>query len=1122
MDHSPSSELFGLVKSSFIAGVYSDDVQVIYPAKLPSESISVAPVFIASSITNPVETAGSSFTSINIILPNKISAEPIKSTEVKEALPLIKTTRSNPVFLSQLPTFRFSDSILDSSEDYSEFSEALSVESTASTSRLTSSSSSVSATSSFSSSSTTVLSSISLTSSKPSQSSSVITSPSSVVSSTSSFVSFITPSSSSSSSTSSSTSSSSSSSNLPSSLSSRPSSLNPPSTSLLTLTTAAVSLSSGTPDAINVADDQLTNEQLTTQTVFGFGDYITTIGNTVMLFTPQGDPANSASNQEDDLPSSIIETTGLLEQGEKEIKPSSVLQKEETFEDEIEEILEEEEEEEEEGEQSTTALRFNGSDRKKVNASLKDRLKARYEKARKEEEARKSSGRQLTTKTSKTSKFAEKRGTSEPYFIYGENDDTEAPRPRTFRSRISRQRSTSRKEDVEVDDAVEVEDVEDDVASREGRQEFGQRRSSRPDRRQSFSSRKVSSTRERGFEPKRSDSRSSKPSFSRDRGSNTRIESIPLEESTPVQPKKSSPTSSFNPSVKKPKIEFKKFDRFDRPDIRKNLFNKFLNKRKPVVDKEEEEEEEEDETTPIEPESDGDHESSPSALVPSIITDEDILQNIDNDEIRLERLQTTLLVSTVFPLQDDDENSVVEVATIRSPYTFQLENQEKSTRFITVTRTFSKPVETSQPFTSIKPTRTQSVGSSSTPLFDTKSIPAPENILATSDYKEIIQGSHVTETLPPITLPSSLYGTQPSFKTVTETFSTDELMIKKSILPIIIGSETSLYTLSQTYEVTKHVTAVKTIPPLELYEFSPSKSFADIDALFQEAGSENREHLLPGELEFSDQDNFGLEGPAHIRVTPPPGFLDDLDLIGDKLDFVDHMEKQHNPEIFQLKNPANQIAPSRTIATPALQQLPSNPGFNISPEQLLYLQLLQNPLAALLGGGAAAIQPQVVTESTPVLRTETVYETNTIKLFQGAKEFTTLVTNVVGLTTITDYDYSTSTVAPGLGFGGISGLGNLGGLSGLNGLQGGLNLNNGDSPNNGGFLQPSFTVVSSPVIRNTVETQTFTQELKITFRNIPTLTTITSTSVVSTQVTSYVTRTQRVSPTANPFAGFLG
>ncbi len=26
-----------------------------------------------------------------------------------------------------------------------------------------------------------------------------------------------------------------------------------------------------------------------------------------------------------------------------------------------------------------------------------------------------------------------------------------------------------------------------------------------------------------------------------------------------------------------------------------------------------------------------------------------------------------------------------------------------------------------------------------------------------------------------------------------------------------------------------------------------------------------REQLLPGELEFSDQDNFGLDGPAQVR-----------------------------------------------------------------------------------------------------------------------------------------------------------------------------------------------------------------------------------------------------------------
>ena len=46
---------------------------------------------------------------------------------------------------------------------------------------------------------------------------------------------------------------------------------------------------------------------------------------------------------------------------------------------------------------------------------------------------------------------------------------------------------------------------------------------------------------------------------------------------------------------------------------------------------------------------------------------------------------------------------------------------------------------------------------------------------------------------------------------------------------------------------------MKTLPPMELYEFSPSGSFTDFDALFEGAGSENREQLLPGELEFSDQ-----------------------------------------------------------------------------------------------------------------------------------------------------------------------------------------------------------------------------------------------------------------------------
>jgi hypothetical protein len=115
------------------------------------------------------------------------------------------------------------------------------------------------------------------------------------------------------------------------------------------------------------------------------------------------------------------------------------------------------------------------------------------------------------------------------------------------------------------------------------------------------------------------------------------------------------PSSSSSPAVtfgKKPKIEFKKFDRFERPDIRKNLLNKFLKNRPAGGDSNdtsaatpptpnsgssanagaEEEEEEEEEGEGGEEEGLGefpdDHESSPSALVPSIINDEDILQHL--------------------------------------------------------------------------------------------------------------------------------------------------------------------------------------------------------------------------------------------------------------------------------------------------------------------------------------------------------------------------------------------------------------------------------------------------------------------------------------------------------------
>ena len=270
-------------------------------------------------------------------------------------------------------------------------------------------------------------------------------------------------------------------------------------------------------------------------------------------------------------------------------------------------------------------------------------------------------------------------------------------------------------------------------------------------------------------------------------------------------------------------------------------------------------------------------------------------QNLDNDEARMARLQTTLSVFTIHP--EDTPSEILEVssstlcvapfkkqfqvATIRSPYTFNIEENQKSTRFITVTRTSTRPVEISptnsltnshQPFTSINPTPTSSV-LKHTPLFDTASIPAPENILASTPAVEL-EGPSETVVLPALTIVAPLHLATPPLKTITESFTTDKVVIKESILPVVKGTDTSLFTLSQTFSVTKVVTAIKTIPPTELYEFNAESSFTNIDNLFDGAGSENRESLLPEELEFSDQDNFGLESPNEIRVTPPGDFLD--------------------------------------------------------------------------------------------------------------------------------------------------------------------------------------------------------------------------------------------------------
>ncbi len=221
------------------------------------------------------------------------------------------------------------------------------------------------------------------------------------------------------------------------------------------------------------------------------------------------------------------------------------------------------------------------------------------------------------------------------------------------------------------------------------------------------------------------------------------------------------------------------------------------------------------------------------------------------------------------------------------------------------------------------------------------------------------------------------------------------------------------------------------------------------------------------------------------------------------------MEKEHNPEIAVLKaNPLQQQQ-----QTPALAAA-FNPLAAFTPEQIRQLALLQylqasNPLLAAglpnLGlsqpQAPAAQAPQV--QAKPVVRTETVYATNTIPVNFGNKKLYTTITQSIGVTTLTEYLRQNAKTAaldnnPNNVFGTSSNLFNS---------NPGYNLFN---------LQPSFAVTSQAVVKTTVLPSTITKELRITFRNAPTTTTLTSTTMVTTQVTEYVTQTVPAAAAAGP------
>lgn len=381
----------------------------------------------------------------------------------------------------------------------------------------------------------------------------------------------------------------------------------------------------------------------------------------------------------------------------------------------------------------------------------------------------------------------------------------------------------------------------------------------------------------------------------------------------------------------------------------------------------------------------------------------------------------------------------------------------KNTRYITITSTIEKSLE------NIDPTPVPAAGE-----------PLTENILASSSIyaKDNNFLDPSTVTLPPVYIATDME--TPPLETITDTFSTTQTMLKTHILPVIRGgNDTSTSTLVQTYLVTRVVTSLKTLPPMEAYHFIPGKTLNEFNSHLDEAGSEL--HL---ELEFGDNNEQDEDAPVR-KIFPP-----DLDLakIGSDFDLTD-IDKSKIEAHLRAKK-----AQVSTSPKPNIIEQPTTPA--LSPEQLQQLALLR-----LLNPGVPTPQGQIITSSKPVIKLETLYESHVIPIVNGGNTIFSTISKVIGTVTKTDYELATSIVPapqPPL-------------IPQVNPLF----------PQQ----QPQFIVTQSPIIQNTVVTETNSKVLKLTFGAKTAYTTIFSTKLVPTVVTSYLTTSVPVHPTA--FPGFF-
>lgn len=352
--------------------------------------------------------------------------------------------------------------------------------------------------------------------------------------------------------------------------------------------------------------------------------------------------------------------------------------------------------------------------------------------------------------------------------------------------------------------------------------------------------------------------------------------------------------------------------------------------------------------------------------------------------------------------------------------------------------------------------------------------PLTENILATTahiDREHNLLDSSIA-TLPPILLASDVE--TPPLETLTETFSTTQIMLKTHILPVIRdGGNTTSYTLTQTYHITRLVTATKTLPPMDAYQFNPSKALKEFNSKLDEAGSE-----LNLELDFGDDED--KDEDVQVRQELPADL--DLSNIGSEFD-LSEVDKSNIPEAHL--RPKKKPSPHQTTPEMPPQQIMQN----LSPDQLQQLALLR-----LLNPAAAAQLPQIITTSKPVVRLETVYESHVIPIFNGISTSFSTISRPVATVSRTEYEIGTSSL-PALPL--------------------------PPPPINPLFQQqPQFQITTAPIVTQTMVTQTKSKVLKLTFGAKTAYTTLFSTTVVPTILTTFITHSVQVQPTA-AFPGYF-